>query len=136
MKSNTTPGDTLVVESSADGSLHDGDNAKGPSPTKVGLTTDEATEIALGTIDQEFTIDSDNSPFPEVRANVPNTDDFDLPVNTLRMWFLGIVFTMVFGDCLFLRNSHLTGCSLDPASTNSSQCDIPVLLSLHWWHNC
>ena len=134
MKSDTSPGDILVVESSTDGSLHDGDNVKDLKTIEVGLsglTTDEATEIALGTIDQEFTIDSDNSPFPEVRANVPNTDDVDLPVNTVRMWLLGVVFTMVRGDCLLLRNSRLTEGSLDPESTNSSRCDIPALLSLH-----
>lgn len=133
MKSDTSPSDILVVESSTDGSLHDGDNVKDPKTIEVGLlglTTDEATEIALGTIDQECTIDSDNSPFPEVRANVPNTDDVGLPVNTVRMWLLGIVFTMV-RDCLLLRNSRLTEGSLDPESTNSSRCDIPVLLSLH-----
>ena len=53
------------------------------------------TRLVLGTIDQDFAIDSDNSPYPEVRANVPNTDNVELPVNTVRMWFLGIVFTMV-----------------------------------------
>lgn len=100
MKSDTTTGDALVVESSTDGSLHDGDKVKDATATKVGLTTDEATEIALGTIDREFTIDSDNSPYPEVRANVPNIDDVDLPVNTVRMWVLGIVFTMVRCDGL------------------------------------
>lgn len=58
-------------------------------------TTEEATDEAIGHIEEEFTIDSPNSPFAEVRANVPNTDDPELPVNTFRMWFLGIVFTMV-----------------------------------------
>jgi len=59
------------------------------------LTHDEAAERAINNIDQEYTIDSDNSPFPEVRANVPNTDDSTLPVNTLRMWFLGCAFALV-----------------------------------------
>jgi OPT family small oligopeptide transporter len=63
--------------------------------TSAELTVDEATDIAIGDIDQEYTIESENSPFPEVRANVPNTDDPSLPVNTFRMWLLGIVFTMV-----------------------------------------
>lgn len=65
------------------------------SKISVELTADEATEIAIDLIDLEYSIDSDNSPFPEVRANVPNTDDPSLPVNTVRMWFLGIVFTMI-----------------------------------------
>ncbi|CZR51394.1 probable isp4 protein [Phialocephala subalpina] len=93
MKSDISPAETPAVESSYGGSL-DGEHA-GPKMPKGHLTADQATEIALGTIDEEFTIDSENSPFPEVRANVPNTDDVELPVNTVRMWFLGIVFTML-----------------------------------------
>lgn len=59
------------------------------------LVAEDAIEIALDTIDEDYAIDSKNSPYAEVRANVANTDDVDLPVNTVRMWFLGIVFTMV-----------------------------------------
>lgn len=67
-----------------------------PETTKKPVTADEAMEIAIGESNTvEYTIDSDNSPYLEVRANVPNTDDPSLPVNTLRMWFLGIVFTLV-----------------------------------------
>jgi hypothetical protein len=32
-------------------------------------------------------IDEDTSPYPEVRAVVPETDDPDIPVNTLRVKF-------------------------------------------------
>lgn len=39
--------------------------------------------------------DEDVSPIPEVRATVPTTDDPDLPVNTVRMWVLGILSTIV-----------------------------------------
>ena len=35
------------------------------------------------------------SPFPEVRAVVPAVDDPAIPINTLRMWVLGFVFTML-----------------------------------------
>ena len=99
MKSEPLPREPTVVKLSSDD-----DHALKPnvdskqsrnSATSGHLTSDEATEIALGTIDEEFSIDSDNSPYPEVRANVPNVDDVELPVNTVRMWFLGIVFTMV-----------------------------------------
>jgi hypothetical protein len=38
-----------------------------------------------------------NSPYAEVRASVPNTDDPSLPVETFRAWFLGIFFGSVFG---------------------------------------
>ncbi|KAG6868859.1 hypothetical protein C0993_008988 [Termitomyces sp. T159_Od127] len=32
----------------------------------------------------------DDSPYPEVRSAVANTDDPDIPVSTIRSWFLGI----------------------------------------------
>lgn len=63
---------------------------------KKPLTAEDALEIAIGESQNiEYTIDSDNSPYLEVRANVPNTDDPSLPINTFRMWFLGVVFTLV-----------------------------------------
>ncbi|KAJ3558412.1 hypothetical protein NM688_g940 [Phlebia brevispora] len=37
----------------------------------------------------------DDSPYPEVRAAVSNMDDPSLPVNTFRMWFLGLLITAV-----------------------------------------
>jgi hypothetical protein len=99
MESDFGPRDARFVSVGAlSGSLNTEETSSKYTTMKgrpVALTSDEATEIALGTIEEEFTIDSDNSPYPEVRANVPNTDDADLPVNTVRMWFLGIVFTMV-----------------------------------------
>ncbi|KAF2139368.1 uncharacterized protein K452DRAFT_254698 [Aplosporella prunicola CBS 121167] len=63
--------------------------------TKVLSDADATTAGAIETIEKEYTIDSSNSPIAEVRANVSNTDDPHMPVNTLRMWFLGVVFTMV-----------------------------------------
>ena len=62
---------------------------------EVSNVADIAAEEAIDHIEEEYSIESDNSPFAEVRANVPNSDDPDLPINTFRMWFLGIVFTMV-----------------------------------------
>ena len=41
--------------------------------------------------EEEGDWDADTSPFAAVRAVVPETDDPDMPVNTLRAWFLGIV---------------------------------------------
>lgn len=86
--------DGETVTSSKNEDLHANDK-KGPDIKTDILSTDEATEVAINNIEEIYTIESDNSPFPEVRANVPNTDDYELPVNTVRMWFLGVVFTMV-----------------------------------------
>ncbi|KAL7756018.1 hypothetical protein ACKLNR_013011 [Fusarium oxysporum f. sp. zingiberi] len=56
---------------------------------------DKATAFAISGIDEHYDIDSDNSPQPEVRANVPNVDDPSMPVNTLRAWTLGLLFTIL-----------------------------------------
>ncbi|KAJ5587102.1 small oligopeptide transporter OPT family [Penicillium hispanicum] len=78
------------VQASEDPYLGDAEMTKKPG------TADEEMEMAIGESNMvEYTIDSDNSPYLEVRANVPNTDDPSLPVNTLRMWFLGVIFTLV-----------------------------------------
>ena len=49
-----------------------------------------------------------------VRAVVPEQDDPSMPVNTLRMWILGIVFTMIgsgINQFFFLRYSGVhIGC--------------------------
>ncbi|KAJ5194881.1 uncharacterized protein N7498_008319 [Penicillium cinerascens] len=67
----------------------------------------EDEEVGEGRLDQieldkdeevkneEFSYESHRSPFPEVRAVVPETDDPSMPVNTVRMWFLGIIFTIL-----------------------------------------
>ncbi|KAF9893303.1 hypothetical protein FE257_011733 [Aspergillus nanangensis] len=39
--------------------------------------------------------EGDDSPFPEVRAVVKPVDDQSLPVNTVRMWVIGLVFTII-----------------------------------------
>ncbi|ORX39551.1 OPT oligopeptide transporter protein-domain-containing protein [Kockovaella imperatae] len=51
----------------------------------------------------EAILATENSPYPEVRANVDPVDDPDLPCSTVRAWSMGIVFS-VFGtfiDTLF-----------------------------------
>lgn len=55
----------------------------------VELEVDLARVIAED--DVEGDCDADTSPFAAVRAVVPETDDPDMPVNTFRAWFLGIV---------------------------------------------
>ncbi|CAN3487173.1 oligopeptide transporter 1 [Diutina catenulata] len=49
---------------------------------------------------------ADDSPYPEVRAAVPSTDDPTLPQNTLRMWTLGLVFTMIGSAVNLLFSFH------------------------------
>ncbi len=37
----------------------------------------------------------EDSPYPEVRASVSNIDDTDMPVNTIRMWFISFFLTII-----------------------------------------
>lgn len=55
----------------------------------VELEVDLARVIAEDNVEGDW--DADTSPFPAVRAVVPEYDDVDMPVNTFRAWFLGIV---------------------------------------------
>jgi hypothetical protein len=44
----------------------------------------------------------DDSPYPEVRSAVANTDDETIPVGTMRSWVLGIVWSIIIPVC-FLK---------------------------------
>ena len=37
----------------------------------------------------------DDSPYPEVRSAVANTDDPTMPASTLRSWVIGLIFAIV-----------------------------------------
>lgn len=45
-------------------------------------------------------------PFDQVQAVVPPFDDPELPVNTFRGWFLGIVSTLIFSGILQFFQLH------------------------------
>ena len=42
----------------------------------------------------------DDSPYPEVRSAVANTDDETIPVGTMRSWVLGIIWAIIIPVCL------------------------------------
>ncbi|KAG7662811.1 uncharacterized protein J8A68_003665 [[Candida] subhashii] len=48
----------------------------------------------------------DDSPYPEVRAAVPSTDDVTLPQNTIRMWVLGMILTTLGNGMNILFSFH------------------------------
>ncbi|CAG9952567.1 unnamed protein product [Clonostachys rosea f. rosea IK726] len=67
---------------------------------------DESVPVAD---DKEMSVEGgevEDSPFDEVRAIVPPVDDVDLPVNTFRAWFLGIVSTILFSGILQFFQLH------------------------------
>ncbi|KAH6891476.1 small oligopeptide transporter-like protein [Thelonectria olida] len=44
----------------------------------------------------KWNVEGDQSPFPEVAACVPNTDDPELACNTVRAWILTTIFVIIF----------------------------------------
>jgi len=83
-----------------------------PSPFSVSVLEEESTsyvgEEDSGTVDFDesvlfyppilftfLTTYCSVSPYPEVRSTVSNSDDPRIPVNTFRMWFLGILLTLL-----------------------------------------
>lgn len=84
---------------------------------KLSVRTEEkrlAIEDAVNyhDVDAELAIEhelEENSPYPEVVAAVRNTD-IDVPANTIRAWFLGMIFVTIGSGCnlLFsLRNPSI-----------------------------
>ncbi|CAL1696243.1 unnamed protein product [Somion occarium] len=51
-----------------------------------------ASRLQLREAEEDY---EDESPYAEVRAAISNTDDPSMPVNTFRMWFIGIIITIV-----------------------------------------
>ncbi|KAH9939612.1 OPT oligopeptide transporter [Epithele typhae] len=45
--------------------------------------------------DKDAVVLEDDSPYPEVRSAVANTDDPDMPVNTFRAWFIGFIWSVI-----------------------------------------
>ncbi|KAH9814731.1 OPT oligopeptide transporter protein-domain-containing protein [Melampsora americana] len=46
---------------------------------------------------EDFDMDEEDSPYPEVRASVSNIDDPEMPCLTFRAWLLGIFFVIICG---------------------------------------
>ena len=55
----------------------------------------EAVRALLEEFRYQRDLELNDSPYPEVRALVPPVDDVDIPVNTFRAWFLGIIFAIL-----------------------------------------
>ena len=59
--------------------------------------------IATGDTEKEAAVDAsliqEDSPYPEVRAAVPPTDDTEMPVSTLRAWVIGGICCTVVAAC-------------------------------------
>ncbi|KAK4700387.1 hypothetical protein P7C70_g5860, partial [Phenoliferia sp. Uapishka_3] len=93
-KAITTSDDAVSLEKKSDLEVEEGDLEKVLQQEKqagwgetVELTPNEALEQS---------VDGDQSPFPEVAACVPNTDDPTIQVNNFRLWVLITIFVMIF----------------------------------------
>ncbi|OCH85567.1 OPT oligopeptide transporter [Obba rivulosa] len=65
---------------------------------KTRLKVDEIVAIAEfddPNIDKDAIVFEDDSPYPEVRSAVANTDDPSMPVSSLRVWVLGIIWAII-----------------------------------------
>lgn len=74
----------------------------------------------------------DDSPYPEVRSAVANTDDPDMPVNTFRAWFIGIIWAILIpglNQFFFFRYPSVSvGGVSDPLRCSAQRsADIPPL---------
>lgn len=91
-------GDTIVV-TERDSSEHDIEKSR-----SVGLAALRSADYdplggkisAIAENDEYAGITvEDDSPYPEVRASVPSTDDPSLVQNTIRMWTIGMIMTTI-----------------------------------------
>ncbi len=61
--------------------------------------------LASGNAEKEAAIDEsliqEDSPYPEVRASVPNVDE-DMPVDTIRAWSIGALMCTIVAACNIL----------------------------------
>lgn len=80
----------------------------------VGLRERVMTALKAGDIDAEKELEAEllnDSIYPEVRAAVSNVDDIDMPVNTFRTWFLGLIFVILLSglnQLLYFRYPSVT----------------------------
>ncbi|KAK2053163.1 OPT family small oligopeptide transporter [Colletotrichum caudatum] len=96
----TPPADDVDSEKSATHDKLDAKTARNTHGRDFELENGHLTELEvdMGRVlgdEGEGDYEADTSPFPQVRAVVPETDDTELPVNTFRAWFLGIVFVFL-----------------------------------------
>lgn len=73
----------------------------------------------------------DESPYPEVRSAVANTDDPDMPAGTLRAWMLGLLWAIIIpgvNQFFFFRFPNVT---VGPVRPCPLFCPTPAHASRH-----
>ncbi|PSR82950.1 hypothetical protein PHLCEN_2v5920 [Hermanssonia centrifuga] len=83
------------------------------SPALVSIVDQDIYDDPNIDLDAEYL--EDESPYPEVRSAVANTDDPDMPAGTLRAWILGLVWAIIIpgvNQFYFFRFPNITVGSL------------------------
>ncbi|CDW98493.1 hypothetical protein, partial [Sporisorium scitamineum] len=70
------------------------DMGQGQGLVHPALESAEVGSRGVRMVELEMEMEED-SPYPEVRASVSNIDDTEMPVNTLRMWFISFFLTIL-----------------------------------------
>jgi hypothetical protein len=79
----------------------------------------------------------DDSPYPEVRSAVANTDDETIPVGTLRSWVLGIIWAIIIPVCISGIEPHPLRFWLNSLGTGSEPILLfPISFCHHSRHRC
>lgn len=76
----------------------------------------------------------DDSPYPEVRSAVANTDDPSMPCSTVRSWTIGLIFAIVMSGLnqfFFFRYPSVTIGNVRPLSISNSIVFIMIARSLN-----
>ncbi|CAG7853661.1 Glutathione transporter 1 [Serendipita indica DSM 11827] len=77
-------------------------NPASPGPVKRRISSELGTSIGDMATTLKYTeevggeeAEEEDSPYPEVRASVSNTDDTEMPAATIRMWVLGMFLCLI-----------------------------------------
>ncbi len=100
-------------------------NASGLDASTAGAPLFDNSTSSSSTLDENETSDdddlhdmkgnpSDNSPYPQVRASVAATDDVSLSIDTPRMWFLSILFSIAGSSTNLFFSLRYPSVSLTP----------------------
>lgn len=81
--------------------------------TNLSFQGPDVASKGLRMVEMEMETEED-SPYPEVRASVSNIDDPDMPVSTIRAWFLAFVLSTIAGGANMVLNMRLPAPTLVP----------------------
>ncbi|KAG0679350.1 hypothetical protein C6P43_003890 [Kluyveromyces marxianus] len=104
-----------VVDSSEDNSQDD-EKKFGLKAVISPVRSDDflANQLSKEIVEDEYAgiVVEDDSPYPEVRASVPSTDDPTIPQNTVRVWVIGMIMATIGSALNMLFSLHAPSITL------------------------